>query len=131
MYQRPENNKLERCYGGYVGAQYNVDPLYSQNESLDSLLSLDCTEDINHHAQPASGHQRPENNRLERSYGGYIGADYHPNNLTLAKNDTGTPKVTKRWFSDTWLFFLSISHCSRLYSFLVCLFMILSIPGTG
>lgn len=92
VYQRPENNKLERCYGGYVGGQYNVDPLYSQNESLDSLLSLDYVEDM---AQPATGHQRPENNRLERSYGGYIGADYHPNNLTLVKNDSGTAKVTK------------------------------------
>ncbi|CAF1902541.1 unnamed protein product [Brassica napus] len=102
VYQRPENNKLERCYGGYVGAQYNVDPLYSQNESLDSLLSLDCTEDINHHAQPASGHQRPENNRLERSYGGYIGADYHPNNLTLAKNDTGGNGGSGDQESESW-----------------------------
>lgn len=93
LYQRPENNKLERCYGGYVGAQYNVDPLYSQNESLDSLLSLDSAEDINHLAQPATGHQRPESNRLERSYGGYIGVDYHPNNLTLVKNDSGTLKL--------------------------------------
>ncbi|CDY12637.1 BnaA02g13050D [Brassica napus] len=102
VYQRPENNKLERCYGGYVGAQYNVDPLYSQNESLDSLLSLDSAEDINHLAQPATGHQRPENNRLERSYGGYIGADYHPNNLTLVKNDSGGNGGSGDQESESW-----------------------------
>ncbi|KAF8100029.1 hypothetical protein N665_0232s0005 [Sinapis alba] len=105
VYQRPENNKLERCYGGYVGAQYNVntvDPLYSQNESLDSLLSLDSAEDINHLAQPATGHQRPENNRLERSYGGYIGADYHPNNLTLVKNDSGGKGGSGDQESESW-----------------------------
>ncbi|CAH8383091.1 unnamed protein product [Eruca vesicaria subsp. sativa] len=106
VYQRPENNnKLERCYGGYVGAQYNAntgDPLYSQNESLDSLLSLDCAEDINHLTQPESEHQRPENNRLVRCNGGYIGADYHPNNLTLVKNDSGGTGGSGDQESESW-----------------------------
>ncbi|KAG2312703.1 hypothetical protein Bca52824_024260 [Brassica carinata] len=97
VYQRPENNKLERCYGGYVGAQYNVN-----TESLDSLLSLDSAEDINRLAQPATGHQRPENNRLERSYGGYIGVDYHPNNLTLVKNDSGGNGGSGDQESESW-----------------------------
>lgn len=102
VHQRPENSRLERCYGGYVGAQYNadtVDPLYTQNESLDSLQFLvDCTTDTNHLAQPTTLHQRPENNRLERCYGGYVGAQYHSNNLMLEKNDSGTPELYSAGF---------------------------------
>ncbi|KAF2592710.1 hypothetical protein F2Q70_00045032 [Brassica cretica] len=89
VHQRPESSsKLGRCYGGYVGgAQYNVSTVGSPLHSLNSLLSLECTEEIN--AQPAAGHQRAENNRLGRCYGGYIGAEYHSNNLMLVKNDSG------------------------------------------
>ena len=93
VHQRPESSsKLGRCYGGYVGgAQYNVSTVGSPLHSLNSLLSLECTEEIN--AQPAAGHQRAENNRLERCYGGYIGAEYHSNNLMLVKNDSGRPNL--------------------------------------
>lgn len=70
IYQRPENNKLERCYGGNFGAQYNA-----KNDS----------------------------NKLERCYGGYVGAEYHSSNLMLVKNDSGTPKLYSIGF------FLSIS----------------------
>ncbi|KAF8048563.1 hypothetical protein N665_2476s0004, partial [Sinapis alba] len=93
VHQRPESSsKLGGCYGGYVGAQYNVNtvgPLHSQNESLDSLLSLEYIKDMSHLAQPTAGHQRTESNRLERSYGGHIGFEYHPNNLMLVNNDSG------------------------------------------
>ncbi|KFK41134.1 hypothetical protein AALP_AA2G090200 [Arabis alpina] len=92
VYNRPESNKLERCYGGYVGAHYNadsVDPLYTQKESLDSLQFLEGAKDINHLTQPATVLQRPDNNKLERCYGGYVGAQYHSNNLMLVKNDSG------------------------------------------
>ncbi|KAJ4884038.1 Calmodulin-binding transcription activator 4 [Raphanus sativus] len=90
VHQRPEtSSKLGRCYGGSVGPQYNtVGPLYYHKESLESLLSSECSEDTNHLAQPAAGHQRPESNRLERCLGGHIGADYHSNNLMLVKNDS-------------------------------------------
>uniref|UniRef100_A0A0D3CYL9 CG-1 domain-containing protein n=1 Tax=Brassica oleracea var. oleracea TaxID=109376 RepID=A0A0D3CYL9_BRAOL len=93
VHQRPESSsKLGRCYGGYVGgAQYNVSTVGSPLHSLNSLLSLECTEEIN--AQPAAGHQRAENNRLGRCYGGYIGAEYHSNNLMLVKNDSGKPNL--------------------------------------
>ncbi|CAN6933460.1 unnamed protein product, partial [Brassica oleracea] len=95
VHQRPESSsKLGRCYGGYVGSQYNNvttvgPPLYSQNESLDSLLSLEYIKDMNQLAQPAAGQQRPESNRLGRSFGGYIGTEYHPNNLMLVNNGSG------------------------------------------
>ncbi|KAH0875120.1 LOW QUALITY PROTEIN: hypothetical protein HID58_072482 [Brassica napus] len=95
VHQRPESSsKLGRCYGGYVGSQYNNvttvgPPLYSQNESLDSLLSLEYIKDMNQLAQPAAGQQRPESNRLDRSFGGYIGTEYHPNNLMLLNNGSG------------------------------------------
>ncbi|KAG2322130.1 hypothetical protein Bca52824_015343 [Brassica carinata] len=95
VHQRPESSsKLGRCYGGYVGSQYNNvttvgPPLYSQNESLDSLLSLEYIKDMNQLAQPAAGRQRPESNRLGRSFGGYIGTEYHPNNLMLVNNGSG------------------------------------------
>ncbi|XP_024013760.1 calmodulin-binding transcription activator 4 isoform X1 [Eutrema salsugineum] len=105
VHQRPENNKLERSYGGYVGAQYNanaIDSLYTQNESLDSLLSLEFSRDIDQFAQPASVNQRPENNRLERCYGGYIGADYHSNNLMLVKNDSGGKGGSGDQESESW-----------------------------
>uniref|UniRef100_A0A1J3IFE7 Calmodulin-binding transcription activator 4 n=1 Tax=Noccaea caerulescens TaxID=107243 RepID=A0A1J3IFE7_NOCCA len=106
VHQRPENSKLERCYGGYVGAQYNantVDPVYTQNESLDSLQFLiDCPTDTNHLAQPATLHQRPENNRLERCYGGYVGAQYHSNNLMLVKNDSGGKGGSGDQESESW-----------------------------
>lgn len=94
--QRPENNRLGRCYGGYVGGQFianTLDPLYTQKESLDSLQFLECSEDINHLTQPATVHQRQENNKLERCYGGYVGAQYHSNNLMLVKNDSGMQKL--------------------------------------
>jgi hypothetical protein len=78
VYQRPENNKLERCYGGNFGAQYSA-----KNDS----------------------------NKLERCYGGYVGgAEYHSSNLMLVKNGSGpsgTPKLYSIGF-DTQ-FFLSIS----------------------
>ena len=99
VHQRPESSsKLGRCYGGYVGSQYNNvttvgPPLYSQNESLDSLLSLEYIKDMNQLAQPAAGQQRPESNRLDRSFGGYIGTEYHPNNLMLLNNGSGRPKL--------------------------------------
>lgn len=67
----------------------SLDPLYVQNESLDSLQFLD----IDNLAQPATVYQRPENNKLERCYGGYIGAEYHSNNLMVVKNGSGTPKL--------------------------------------
>ncbi|XP_018446387.2 calmodulin-binding transcription activator 4 isoform X2 [Raphanus sativus] len=95
VHQRPESSsKLRRCCAGYVGPQYdNVvppPPLYSQNESLDSLLSLEYVKDMSHLAQPAAGHQRPESNRLDRSNGGYFGVEYHhPNSLMLVNNDSG------------------------------------------
>ncbi|CAN7129551.1 unnamed protein product [Brassica rapa subsp. narinosa] len=91
IHQRPESSsKLGRCYGGYVGPQCNVGPpLYSQNQSLDSLLSLEYIKDMNQLAQPEAGQQRLESNRLERSYGGYIGTEYHPNNLMLVNNGSG------------------------------------------
>lgn len=103
---RPESNKLERCYGGYVGAHYNansVDPLYTQKESLDSLQFFESTMDINNLAQPATVQQRPDNNKLERCYGGYVGAQYHSNNLMLVKNDSGTPRLYSIGFQYTFL----------------------------
>ncbi|KAL0806882.1 hypothetical protein Bca101_099374 [Brassica carinata] len=44
---------------------------------------------MNQLAQPAAGRQRPESNRLGRSFGGYIGTEYHPNNLMLVNNGSG------------------------------------------
>ncbi|KAJ0256061.1 Calmodulin-binding transcription activator 4 [Hirschfeldia incana] len=106
VHQIPESSsKLGRCYGGYVGPQYTVGPppLCSQNESLDSLLALECTEDTNLLAQPAAaGHQRPESNRLERCYGGYIGADYHSNSFSLVQNDSGGSGGSGDQKSESW-----------------------------
>ncbi|CAH2065869.1 unnamed protein product [Thlaspi arvense] len=105
VYRRPEHNRLGRCYGGYVGAQYNantVEPLYTQNESLDSLLSIEFSKDIDLLAQPETVHQRTENNRLGRCYGGYVGAQYHSNNLMLVKNDSGGKGGSGDQESESW-----------------------------
>ncbi|XP_020890717.1 calmodulin-binding transcription activator 4 isoform X1 [Arabidopsis lyrata subsp. lyrata] len=69
IYQRPENNKLERCYGGNFGAQYNA-----KNDS----------------------------NKLERCYGGYVGAEYHSSNLMLVKNDSGGTGGSGDQGSESW-----------------------------
>ncbi|CAE5963250.1 unnamed protein product [Arabidopsis arenosa] len=69
VYQRPENNKLERCYGGNFGAQYNA-----KNDS----------------------------NKLERCYGGYVGAEYHSSNLMLVKNDSGGTGGSGDQGSESW-----------------------------
>ncbi|KAJ0256165.1 IPT domain-containing protein [Hirschfeldia incana] len=105
VHQRPEcSSKLGRCYGGYVGPQYTVGPpLCSQNESLDSLLSLEYVKDMSHFAQPApAGHQRLESNSLERSYGGYIGTEYSPNNLMLVNNGSGGSGGSGDQKSESW-----------------------------
>ncbi|KAL1207596.1 Calmodulin-binding transcription activator 4 [Cardamine amara subsp. amara] len=76
----------------------SVDPLYVQNESLDSLQFLDN----DHLAQPATVYQRPENNKLERCYGGYIGAQYHSNNLMVVKNGSGSAGGSGDRESESW-----------------------------
>ncbi|XP_010470633.1 PREDICTED: calmodulin-binding transcription activator 4 isoform X1 [Camelina sativa] len=69
VYQRPENNRLERCYGGNFGAQY---------------------------------HAKNDSNRLERCYGGYVGAQYHSSNLMLVKNDSGGTGGSGDQGSESW-----------------------------
>ncbi|XP_023643087.1 calmodulin-binding transcription activator 4 isoform X1 [Capsella rubella] len=88
----------------------SIDPPYIQPESLDSLQFLGCSNDIDHLPQPTTRYQRPENNKLERCYGGnfgaqynakndsnklercyggYVGAQDRSSNLMLVKNDSG------------------------------------------
>ncbi|KAG7589212.1 Ankyrin repeat-containing domain superfamily [Arabidopsis suecica] len=101
----------------------SVDPLYIQPESLDSLQFLEYSNDRDHLVQPTTAYQRPENNKLERCYGGnfgaqynakndsnklercyggYVGAEYHSSNLMLVKNDSGGTGGSGDQGSESW-----------------------------